>query len=80
MGNCSVYNVRQFNVTGEEPEPFKIWLNMPATKAMYGVPQEWNFSSCNEAVYQSFYEDITQSVLESMVYCLDNIRVLLYNG
>jgi hypothetical protein len=38
MGNCSVYNVREFNVTGLEAEPYKIWLNNNQTKAMYGVP------------------------------------------
>ncbi len=80
MGNCSVYNVRVFNVSEHQVEGFHVWLNKPETKQMYGVPTDWNFSACNEAVYQSFFDDITRSKLESFVYVLDNIRVLLYNG
>ena len=57
MGNCNVYNFRQYDVDPLN-EPFKAWINKAETKQMFGIPTEWVFNSCNMAIYNAFYNDI----------------------
>ena len=79
MGNCNLYNFREYNFNIDSA-PYIDWINSAESKAMYGIPTEWKFASCNDAIYNAFYDDIMQTKVSSVEYLLDNIRVMLYNG
>ncbi len=79
MGNCNLYNFRQYNFNIDNA-PYIDWINSAETKAMFGVPTDWKFASSNYDVYFGFYKDIMQTKVASVVYLLDNIKVMLYNG
>ena len=79
MGNCNVYDIRQYNYnfTGL----YTPYLNSNTTKDNFGIPSEWTFYPCNDKIYADFLvDDIMRTKLSSIVYLLDNVRVLLYNG
>lgn len=50
-------------------------------KDAFGIPENFTFSACNDPMYADFLvDDIMRSKVPSIVYDLENIKVLLYNG
>jgi len=81
MCNIDVYNLRKYNLDLSSGN-YNEWLNSEAVKKSHSVPLDWNFYACNEGIYNDFVDstDIMTSVTDSLLYALDRIPVLLYNG
>ena len=75
MGGMNEFNFRRY---GDGDETFVDFLQN--NKDQFGVPKEVNYIPGNDAVYNSFQEDISKSYASDIVILLRKIKVLIYNG
>ena len=75
MGGMNEFNFRQYE---DGDGSFADFLQ--ANRGSLGVPQEISYIPGNDAVYDSFHEDISVSYASDIVILLRSIKVLIYNG
>jgi len=76
--DMNIYNYRQYKASPDGFTPD--WANHAVTKRQIGVPEDWVYASCNEAIYKRFREDIPKSLAPQVQDLTGNIDVLIYNG
>jgi hypothetical protein len=75
MGGMNEFNFRQY---GDGDETFVDFLQN--NKDQFGVPKDVNYIPGNDAVYDSFQEDISRSYASDIVILLRKVKFLIYNG
>jgi len=77
-GGVNEYNFRDFG--DYDFTAIDKWLNDKNTKDLLHVPQEVDFSDCNDVAYAKLCTDFMNSVKPLIPNILDQIPVLLFNG